>query len=116
MVTEGDPYAYAGNQWVGFDSIESVRRKAEYIKSSGFGGAMIWSVDMDDFSNMCCLEAFPLLRTVARSLGLRSDSAPPAGNCNPPPPPVTTSTEKPTTPYDSGNFELNKKLKLNFEF
>lgn len=97
------PYAFRGNQWVGYDNVDSVRRKAEYIKKEGFGGAMLFSIDMDDFKNTCCSEAFPLTRAVARVLGVRGDRQPVAGsNCQAPPPPVTPPPFAITTGFDSG--------------
>ena len=98
------PYAFWRNQWVGYDDVASVKRKAEFVRKEGYGGVMIWSIDMDDFNNVCCQEPFPLLRTVARTLGLRNDAAPSSGSCKQPLPPVTTSTEKSTTDYNFGNF------------
>ena len=45
------PYAYgAGNQWVGFDTIDSAKAKAQYVKSIGLGGAMFWDLATDDFN------------------------------------------------------------------
>lgn len=97
------PFAFRGNQWVGYDNVDSVRRKAEYIRREGFGGAMIFSIDMDDFNNVCCLEPFPLTKAIARVLGLRTDSQPqPGRNCQRPGPPVTPPPLAITTGYDSG--------------
>ena len=44
------PYAHKGNQWVGYDTIRSVKIKADYIKSQGLAGAMIWDLSTDDFN------------------------------------------------------------------
>ncbi|XP_069678397.1 acidic mammalian chitinase-like [Periplaneta americana] len=57
-------YASNGNQWVGFDNIAAVKIKAQYIKNNGLGGAMIWSIDMDDFRNTCGDGKYPLLNTI----------------------------------------------------
>ncbi|XP_076235082.1 chitinase-3-like protein 1 [Calliopsis andreniformis] len=47
------PYAYKHHQWISYDNPESIREKAEYIKSKNLGGAMIWSIDTDDFKGAC---------------------------------------------------------------
>lgn len=104
MAGQQAPYAFRGNQWVGYDNVESVRRKAEYIQREGFGGAMIFSIDMDDFTNACCVEPFALTRAIARVFGLRNDRQPTSGaNCQKPSPPVTPPPMAITTGYDSGN-------------
>merc|ERR1712088_1000626 len=70
------PYAYKGNQWVGFDDVETIRQKSQYIKDNGFGGAMIWALDLDDFNNECGCEKYPLLKTINRVLRLTGGSDP----------------------------------------
>ena len=40
------PYAVAGDQWVGFDDERSLREKLKWINDNGYGGAMVWTVDM----------------------------------------------------------------------
>ena len=101
-VSNSAPYAYYANQWVGYDNVQSVRSKAELIVSQSYGGAMIWAIDMDDFNNLCCLEAFPLTRAIARTLGLRNDQQPTTSNCQRPNAPVTPPPITLTTGYDSG--------------
>ena len=63
------PYAYQGNQWVGFDDIETIRRKSQYIRDMGLGGGMVWALDLDDFKNRCGDGKHPLLNTIKDVLG-----------------------------------------------
>lgn len=63
------PSAYRRDQWVGYDNQESVFAKGEYILKRGYGGATLWTVDLDDFLNRCCSESFPLLKSINRALG-----------------------------------------------
>jgi chitinase len=44
------PYAVKGNQWVGYDDLQSLEVKMNYILANDLGGAMFWSVETDDFS------------------------------------------------------------------
>ncbi len=62
------PSAYKGNQWVGYEDPDSLIRKARYVKAQGFGGIFVWTIDLDDFGNQCCMGTQPLLRTIAREL------------------------------------------------
>ncbi|CAG9802300.1 unnamed protein product [Chironomus riparius] len=62
-------YAYKDRQWVSYDDVEQVRRKTQYVKDLGIGGAMIWALDLDDFRNRCGCGAHPLLSTINLELG-----------------------------------------------
>ncbi|XP_043474273.1 chitinase-like protein 4 [Leptopilina heterotoma] len=57
------PYSYGGNQWVGYDDVRSLEIKAEYVIKMGLGGAMLWSIETDDFKGICG-EKYPLLKTL----------------------------------------------------
>ncbi|XP_063446433.1 acidic mammalian chitinase-like [Mytilus trossulus] len=54
------PYAYHGNQWVGFDNLRSIEIKVNYIIANDLGGAMVWAIDLDDFNGICGNGAYPL--------------------------------------------------------
>jgi len=46
------PYAYSNNEWVGFDDVDTIQFKSDYVRAMGLGGAMIWALDLDDFRNV----------------------------------------------------------------
>lgn len=56
------PYAFSGNQWVGYDDFQSIDYKLGYIIRENLGGAMWWSLESDDFRNLCGAGSFPLIR------------------------------------------------------
>nr|CAD7397474.1 unnamed protein product [Timema poppensis] len=47
------PFANRGTLWVGYDDPDSIAEKAQYALDKGLGGAMVWSIDMDDFRGIC---------------------------------------------------------------
>ena len=57
------PYAINGNQWVGYDDVNSVSNKANYIMQNGLGGAMFSSLETDDFRGNCGQGRYPLIST-----------------------------------------------------
>jgi chitinase len=78
--------------------------QVKYIKNMGFGGAMAWTVDLDDFNNLCCREPFPLLRTINRILGSVPEQEPTRADCTKPPAPITPQPPTLTTGIDTGKF------------
>uniref|UniRef100_A0A0K8TLZ9 Putative catalytically inactive chitinase-like lectin n=1 Tax=Tabanus bromius TaxID=304241 RepID=A0A0K8TLZ9_TABBR len=68
------PYLYSGLEWISYEDEKSLECKAQYIKKYGFGGAMIFSLNTDDFASYCepkiprkksvSNETFPLVRKI----------------------------------------------------
>ena len=88
----GAPYGYKGNQWVGFDTRESLMTKVAIIKKKGLLGAMFWAYDLDDFKGEFCGQGpYPLMNAVKKAL--ESDvvpTFPPAPTAGPTDAPVVT--------------------------
>lgn len=83
------PHAWYQNQWVSYEDPKSVELKSQYVISAGYGGIAAWTIDLDDFSNRCCSESFPLLKAINRVFGRLPTRAPSGINCQKPPEPVT---------------------------
>ncbi|XP_069179704.1 chitotriosidase-1 [Procambarus clarkii] len=72
----GGPYLTKGDQWVGYDDADAVKRKAEYAVSKGLAGVLVWDVTTDDFGNFCGDGKNPLLTALATTLsGRKSNTA-----------------------------------------
>lgn len=68
--TQKVPYAYSGNQWVGYDNPDSLRLKAQYAMSKSLGGIMFWALDLDDFKGEFCGQGtYPLIRSAIAGMG-----------------------------------------------
>ncbi|XP_067672467.1 chitotriosidase-1-like [Haliotis asinina] len=63
------PYLVSKDQWVGYDDEKSLADKVKYVIDNGFGGVMVWALDMDDFSGICG-KAFPLMNAVNNAFGI----------------------------------------------
>uniref|UniRef100_A0A3Q3A6V7 chitinase n=1 Tax=Kryptolebias marmoratus TaxID=37003 RepID=A0A3Q3A6V7_KRYMA len=104
------PYAVKGNEWVGFDNRQSFRIKAQYVKNNHFGGAFVWSLDLDDFGGHFCNQGnYPLIRSLRSFLdsGKQCSTMSPSQSCVPTPPPVIPTggpnTNSTTTRAPSGS-------------
>ncbi|XP_045460333.1 chitinase-3-like protein 1 [Harmonia axyridis] len=61
------PYAYKGDQWIGYDNSESIRFKVQYAKDLNLGGIMIWSLETADFNGICG-ESYPILTSIKKTI------------------------------------------------
>lgn len=105
MQNGAGPYAYNRDQWVGYEDPKSITEKVMFAKKQGLGGFVAWTIDLDDFNNVCCAEPFPLLRAANRALG-RSTPNPPSASCERPPPPITPAPPVITTIFDAGAYNI----------
>ncbi|XP_043572208.1 acidic mammalian chitinase-like [Chiloscyllium plagiosum] len=65
------PYAFKDNQWVGYDNQQSFITKVQWLKENNFGGAMVWTLDLDDFTgNKCGQGVYPLITTLKTLLNI----------------------------------------------
>nr|AAH65583.1 Zgc:65788 [Danio rerio] len=77
IVDQKVPYATKGQEWVGFDNIESYKTKVDYLKEKGFGGAFVWALDLDDFSGQFCGQSkYPLIGQLRTLLNINNTEFP----------------------------------------
>uniref|UniRef100_A0A673G3U9 Chitinase-3-like protein 1 n=1 Tax=Sinocyclocheilus rhinocerous TaxID=307959 RepID=A0A673G3U9_9TELE len=63
------PFSIKGSDWVGFDTLRSFEIKMKYLQEHGFGGAFVWSLDLDDFSGYFCGQGnYPLVNHLKKWL------------------------------------------------
>ncbi|XP_026862794.2 acidic mammalian chitinase-like [Electrophorus electricus] len=98
------PYAYSGNQWVGYDNTKSFQLKAQWLVKSNFGGAMVWTIDMDDFLGTFCNQGkYPLINVLHKALNLDQQSCKPPATPLPPIAGLTSTTPSPQTTRGGGS-------------
>lgn len=68
-------YLYKNKEWVSYDDPQSVMEKAKFIIENKLGGAMIYSLNADDYKGECRgaltrteIGGFPLAKTVSKTL------------------------------------------------
>ncbi|XP_026668174.1 mucin-5AC [Ceratina calcarata] len=62
------PYAFKGDQWVGYDDEDIVKLKAKYANEKNLGGIMFWTIDNDDFRGKCHDRPYPLIEAAKEAL------------------------------------------------
>lgn len=73
------PYLSAGLEWLSYEDDESIACKARFVLANGYGGAMVFSLNADDWSGACGSggggggdnATFPLVRRVHAELFAR---------------------------------------------
>ncbi|XP_060071117.1 acidic mammalian chitinase-like [Ylistrum balloti] len=66
MRVSGVPYYVYDRLWIGYDDEQSIANKVQWLVNEGFGGAMVWSMDLDDFRQTCASSTSPspLINTI----------------------------------------------------
>ncbi|KAH6923205.1 hypothetical protein HPB50_024868 [Hyalomma asiaticum] len=59
------PFLHKGKLWISYDDMDSVARKAAWIRSNGYGGTMTFSLGTDDWTGKCGYGTFPLQNAIA---------------------------------------------------
>uniref|UniRef100_A0A8C4VBQ7 chitinase n=1 Tax=Gopherus evgoodei TaxID=1825980 RepID=A0A8C4VBQ7_9SAUR len=61
--------------WIGYDNSKSYAIKAKWLLENNFGGAMVWAIDLDDFTGTFCGEGkYPLMNSLKSALGVTTPS------------------------------------------
>ncbi|CAF4808080.1 unnamed protein product [Rotaria sp. Silwood1] len=47
-------YMFKDRDWISYDTIENIQKRAAYVVANNFGGLFVWSLDMDDFNGAFC--------------------------------------------------------------
>ncbi|XP_058464835.1 acidic mammalian chitinase-like [Malaya genurostris] len=65
--TQKIPFGVTGNQWIGYDDVETAKLKCDYIIQHDLAGGMVWSIERDDFNGYCGIK-FPIMNTLRNCL------------------------------------------------
>jgi len=97
------PHVVLGDQWIGYDDEQSLTTKVKWMKAQGYGGWMIWALDIDDFNgNFCGKGKYPLLNAMNQALGDGGGTFPPPPTRPTQKPGVSTTTAEPTPAPSQG--------------
>lgn len=109
------PYAFRGQDWIGYDDIESIAKKIKFALNMNLTGIYVWSIEDDDFLGNCHCVKFPLVKTISQVLAGNETiqnfdlfNTTEAVSCKNPEISFMTTTENPiessTTPTRTENF------------
>lgn len=70
------PFAVNGEKIITFDNEKSIYEKVKFAMEKGLAGAMVWSLDTDDFQGDCATDAanvnsytnYPLMRSINKAI------------------------------------------------
>lgn len=65
------PYAYRGDQWIGYEDEESVGHKMDFVLREGYRGVMVFNNDLDDFRGFCGPKN-PLMSVIFNKVGKKA--------------------------------------------
>ncbi|KAK3575833.1 hypothetical protein CHS0354_015584 [Potamilus streckersoni] len=61
------PYVVFGRKWVAYDNVNSLREKVDFVKKRGYGGIMVWAIDLDD-THGACGHKFSLMKSIVHGI------------------------------------------------
>lgn len=92
-VEHRNPYSYLGDQWVGYDNLQSINEKVQWLKNNGYAGWLMWNMDLDDFTGTHCNAGrYPLTTAMNTALGVDIPTPAPTTAYTGPPTTTTTTT------------------------
>ncbi|CAF1041436.1 unnamed protein product [Adineta steineri] len=56
VVSDGSEseYMFKDREWISYETIDNIRKRAAYVVANNLGGMFVWSLDMDDFNGAFC--------------------------------------------------------------
>ncbi|XP_068629927.1 probable chitinase 10 [Battus philenor] len=63
----GNSFAVFGNQWVTYDTPDTILEKMKFVISLNLAGAAAWAIDMDDFRGLCG-SPYPIMSAISTTL------------------------------------------------
>lgn len=95
------PYTYKNYDWISYENVLSLQEKTEFALKNGLGGGMVWSIETDDFLNVCGNGKYVYLNTIKMVLNSNNAMTTEATT-------IETSTSKPITETSSTQFFTTK--------